>query len=287
MTFANFILNGSQLLKSSVSQKSQLIHRLCNDRVPSLANLQSLLQTFLQAVLTSQCHDVVFPHVRDWSPAGENLPVLVSHLTDLLRQKLSSLSSEANATESLPVSVLDVESWLNSCNLALRIFEIGFAFCFYQQEIRQDTASSDIRHYLGWDSSDASAGNSQGSTERLLIPIKTPHPIFRESFGSKLLDQTSLMLLNSYLPSESRGKLYPLFSSVHHGESFSTFCKQLMDKGPTLVVVRDTGGNVFGGFAAESWRYNPQFTGWYFEHVLLLPYVPQNITCHKNHDVIP
>ena len=261
MTFANFILNGSQLLKSSISQKSQSIHRLCDSRAPTLASLQSLLQTFLQAVLTSQCHDAVFPHVRDWSSAGDNLSVLASHLTDSMRQKLSCSSSEADVAESQPISVSDVESWLTSCNLALRIFEIGFAFCFYRLEIRQDATPSDIRNYLGLDSLDASAGDSQASTERLLIPIKVQHPIFRESFGSKILDQSSLMLLNSYFPPEFRGKLYPLFSSVHHGESFSTFCKQLMDKGPTLVVVRDTGGNVFGGFAAESWQYNPQFTG--------------------------
>ena len=259
VTFASFILNGSQLLKSSISQKSQCIHRLCDSRAPTLAGLQSLLQTFLQAVLRSPCYEAVFPHARNWTPAGDNLSVLVSNLTDTLRQKLSRSSSEEDVAENQPVSVSDLESWLISCSLALRVFEIGFAFCFYQQAIRPDATPSDIRSYLGLDSLDAR--DSLASTERLLIPIKMQHPIFRETFSSKLLDQSSLMLLNSYFPHEFRGKLYPLFSSLHHGESFSTFCKQLMDKGPTLVVVRDTGGNVFGGFAAESWHYNPQFTG--------------------------
>lgn len=55
--------------------------------------------------------------------------------------------------------------------------------------------------------------------------------------------------------------MYPLFSSNHHGESFSTLVGRIANKGPTLLVVRDTGGHVFGGFAAQSWNIGPSFYG--------------------------
>ena len=34
-----------------------------------------------------------------------------------------------------------------------------------------------------------------------------------------------------------------------------------MKQGPVLLVIRDTGGNVFGGFASQSWTISPEFTG--------------------------
>ena len=98
--------------------------------------------------------------------------------------------------------------------------------------------------------------------DRLLLPLKIQHPLFRESFDSELLDQSSLMLLNSYFPHSIRGRLYPLFSSVKHGQSYSTFCKALIGcNGPTLLVIRDKEGYTFGGFASTSWHYDPNFIG--------------------------
>lgn len=55
--------------------------------------------------------------------------------------------------------------------------------------------------------------------------------------------------------------MYPLFSSSHDGESFSTLVGRIVGKGPTLLVVRDTGGHVFGGYAAQSWSIGPSFYG--------------------------
>ena len=98
--------------------------------------------------------------------------------------------------------------------------------------------------------------------DRLLFPLKTQHPLLRETFDSELLDQSSLMLINSYLPHTLRGNFFPLFSNLKHGESFSTFSKMLLGcKGPTVLLIRDKQGNVFGGFASTSWSIDPNFTG--------------------------
>ncbi|CAI8034702.1 MTOR-associated protein MEAK7 [Geodia barretti] len=79
--------------------------------------------------------------------------------------------------------------------------------------------------------------------------------------SSSLLSAAALLMINSFLPAEIRGQLYPLFLSSQHGKSFSTLCKGLVGSGPCLLVVRDYGGHVFGGFAAVSWQFGPQFTG--------------------------
>ena len=52
-----------------------------------------------------------------------------------------------------------------------------------------------------------------------------------------------------------------LFSTQSHGESFHTMTKMIMHQGPSIIIVRDTDGNMFGGFASHSWTCNAQFTG--------------------------
>ena len=237
VTFGNYILHASWLLKGSASQKSELLQIVCGGAALTVERVESVLLAFVTAILTSECARAIFPHMKDWLFEADSLHRLVSHLTNPLQ----------GSSDQPP----DMETWLTSCSLAQRIFEIGFAFCFFREAF-SPAVPPDIRNYFAIDTS---------STERLLVPQKIQHPLFPESFQSRLLDQSSLMLLTSCVPPELRGKLYPLFSSVHHGESFSTFCKKLVDKGPTMVVVRDNSGNVFGGYAATSWKFNPQFTG--------------------------
>lgn len=73
------------------------------------------------------------------------------------------------------------------------------------------------------------------------------------------------------LPYESRLELLPLlpptlrhrkwtllFSSAEHGVSIKTVLRRCADRGPTLVLVRDKRRHVFGAFAAEAWRRDPE-----------------------------
>ena len=52
-----------------------------------------------------------------------------------------------------------------------------------------------------------------------------------------------------------------LFSSAAHGHSYNSLLMRVLDAGPTLVLVRDKQGYLFGGFAADSWHKNGQFYG--------------------------
>lgn len=74
-------------------------------------------------------------------------------------------------------------------------------------------------------------------------------------------DISQMLFINSNLPSDYRSKWRFLFSSQIHGESFSTLMGRIVDQGPSVIIIEDTNGAVFGGFAPESWSYSPKFVG--------------------------
>jgi len=76
-----------------------------------------------------------------------------------------------------------------------------------------------------------------------------------------LLSLADVLLINSSLPVELRNEWRFLFSSRIHGESFSRLLGAIVDKGPSIIVIKDQDGGVFGGFASTSWTVSPQFTG--------------------------
>lgn len=52
-----------------------------------------------------------------------------------------------------------------------------------------------------------------------------------------------------------------VYSTQVHGISLNTFYSKLEDVGPNLVIIEDSKGYVFGGFASESWRIEPHYYG--------------------------
>jgi hypothetical protein len=52
-----------------------------------------------------------------------------------------------------------------------------------------------------------------------------------------------------------------LFNSTKHGMSYSTFLGRLGEASPTLLLVRDKGGAVFGGIAHAPWQKTGTFYG--------------------------
>ncbi|XP_046638817.1 MTOR-associated protein MEAK7-like isoform X1 [Daphnia pulicaria] len=75
------------------------------------------------------------------------------------------------------------------------------------------------------------------------------------------LSLSDILFINCALPSELRSEWRFLFSSRIHGESFSSLMGNIIDKGPSVVFIKDFDGNIFGGFASTSWTVGPQFKG--------------------------
>ena len=58
-------------------------------------------------------------------------------------------------------------------------------------------------------------------------------------------------LMRSRLPSAASARL--LFRASVHGKNAAAFHRECDNKGPTVVLIRDTAGNVFGGHAPVHW----------------------------------
>ena len=67
--------------------------------------------------------------------------------------------------------------------------------------------------------------------------------------------------LAAQLPHELRHVWRPLFNTDTHGESFSKLAGAITRQGPTIIIIWDEAGNVFGGFATDPWKMGPKFYG--------------------------
>ncbi|XP_061775946.1 MTOR-associated protein MEAK7 isoform X1 [Nerophis ophidion] len=76
-----------------------------------------------------------------------------------------------------------------------------------------------------------------------------------------LLDIPTLMFLAPQLPDAFCAAWRLVFSTLLHGENFTRMVAGLTHCGPTLLLIKDTKGHVFGGFASPSWEVRPQFQG--------------------------
>ncbi|XP_074058045.1 MTOR-associated protein MEAK7 [Macrotis lagotis] len=78
---------------------------------------------------------------------------------------------------------------------------------------------------------------------------------------TSLLNIPAIVYINSHLPLKLRYTWRLIFSSQIHGYSFAKLCGNIIDKGPCVLVLKDKGGFVFGGFASHSWAVKGQFQG--------------------------
>ncbi|XP_076126155.1 MTOR-associated protein MEAK7 isoform X1 [Alosa pseudoharengus] len=96
-------------------------------------------------------------------------------------------------------------------------------------------------------------------------PPPTLLPLCREppwgQLRTSLLDVPLLLFLAPLLPTGTSAPWRLLFSTHLHGESFTRLVSGCKGRGPTVLLLRDTKGHVFGGFASHSWEIRPQFQG--------------------------
>ncbi|XP_026466572.1 uncharacterized protein LOC113370117 isoform X2 [Ctenocephalides felis] len=76
-----------------------------------------------------------------------------------------------------------------------------------------------------------------------------------------IIDIAQLLFISSNLPIECQREWRFLFSSRVHGNSFNTLLGRILEQGPTVLIVEDEDGHIFGGFATDSWVVGPRFFG--------------------------
>ena len=81
------------------------------------------------------------------------------------------------------------------------------------------------------------------------------------SYHTRLLATEDVWWVSMNVPREYRHHWRLLFSEMVHGRSWTKFLANIENQGPTLMVIQDTQGKIFGGFASSSWVRNPTFYG--------------------------
>ena len=245
VSFINFVQNVSWSLKGSLDQKMHFFQSMIGR---SIQSLETTLLDIIESILCSPKSSTHLPEINHWPSNPESLRSLVSYLMQSLK-----LGAECES-DSRILTKEELEGWLVATPLPFHLLQIVISLSFMSHHL----SGSDLQLYTG----------SSECADQLLLPAKIVHPIVKEKFNSSLLDHATVILINSALPFEYKGRFYPLFSSRYHGESFSTLCKQIMSRGPTLLILKDKDGHVFGGFAESDWKYHPQFSGQQFTAML-------------------
>ncbi|GAB6030576.1 hypothetical protein CHUAL_007438 [Chamberlinius hualienensis] len=241
----------SQLLRGNNEGLSEVIVRLSSDSDQKDSIGVQQLFTFLREICRSYYVMMAeTPPAISWNIQQRTESELESDAAKLVYSQIQQLiyrDKDVKETSCLPVNPLpdikltkeDVEKWLTNTPVMLNILETVFNIAFHLK-LTSDINCEDVESY----------------TE--LLPMC-------EKLGKKrvppILTPSDVLILNQNLPSRLRNCWRMLFSSKLHGESLSQMLGNVMDKGPTLLVIKDHNEVVFGGFASESWTVKPQFAG--------------------------
>lgn len=175
-------------------------------------------------------------------------------------QKLAeSLASEAVQQGSQKVTRADAVRWLQRSPTFVKMLEYVFLH-LYNYRPTTKTGPQDNNEMP------MAAGAASAQRRRSIIPECNKLLPYCEGLQyvpdyPAFTDISQMLFINSNLPIEYRNKWRFLFSSQIHGESFSTLMGRIVDQGPSVIIIEDTNGAVFGGFAPQSWTYAPKFCG--------------------------
>lgn len=107
-------------------------------------------------------------------------------------------------------------------------------------------------------------GQSDSPTTTVLpMPNLLPVPEGLSSMPDypAFIDLSHIVWLNQHIPRKHQHKWRFLFSSHIHGESFSTMAGRIQEQGASILIIEDSSGYIFGGFAPQSWALGPNFFG--------------------------
>ncbi|CAH1779277.1 unnamed protein product [Owenia fusiformis] len=238
VTYDTFVISLAHLIKGDMHEKSHFINCLATETdYASPSDMIWFVTNIVQAYLEVKAEDA---HTVSWQTETEEEDLrrfAIFILEDLFNKDLKYNSSPMH-TSDVPFGVTyrddELETWLSQSALFLHIIDTIFHSCFPVKMV-----------------------DAMFSQNNLL-------PLCKDINWEKtttILDIPSVLGINNSLPHQLQNQWSLLYTSQLHGESFSTMIKRVKDQGPTILVIRDTDGHIFGGFASESWTMKPQYSG--------------------------
>ncbi|XP_008489927.1 MTOR-associated protein MEAK7 [Calypte anna] len=234
-----FVIFMSNLLKGNADEKITIIMRMISKTKGPVKGKQ--IQEFTEDLITSVVHVLNYrKELKGWSL--ENTRDSTSGVKALATQLLSELKF-ADGTK--PVGPQLMETDFDQSVIQDWVYRVPQISVFLSVVVRQGLH---VLHSLLDQTKD---------TVNLVPGCKG----IKGRGLASLFDLPSIMYINSHLPAELQHKWHLLFSSRFHGESFSQLCAHVVNRGPCLVILKDSDGYIFGGFASHSWEVKPQFQG--------------------------
>lgn len=229
VTFATFIV---VVFKGSIEDRADLFcHLARSDSNPSTTSqeLFRLVAAFADVYEKIALQTPEFLSWEDSLAVKDNEAFVHFLLRDLFHAKQSDKEYRKDAVPEATFVEDDVQNWLIRAPIMLRLLDIVLNHCF---PLKANMA------------------------------MGLPRCVVGKKRATTMLDVKTLLALNSQLPHQSKGVPWQqLFNTAVDGESFSVFANLVRKKGPTVVVVRDDEGFVFGFFASQSWEMNASFRG--------------------------
>ncbi|KYO37899.1 TLD domain-containing protein 1 [Alligator mississippiensis] len=234
-----FVMFMSHLLKGLADEKSGIIMGMISETAGPVTGKQ--IQEFTEHLVTAAVHVLNYrKELKGWDlEKTQDVASGVKTLASQLLSELRSTGGESLVGAELQDATCDqsvIEDW---------VFRVPQISTFLSIVIRLGLL---VLHSIPDEAKD------------LVNLVPKCKGVKGEGFVS-LLDMPSIIYINSHLPMELQHKWRLLFSSRLHGESFSQLCGHIVNKGPCLLVLKDTDGYIFGGFASHSWEVKPQFQG--------------------------
>merc|ERR1712126_113859 len=88
-------------------------------------------------------------------------------------------------------------------------------------------------------------------TDKDDVPVVPTPTDFQENCSC--LDNASILFLNTNLLLEYRKNWRFLYSTLSHARSLQEMVAKISYKGPTIMIIKDSDGNMFGAHASTSW----------------------------------
>ncbi|XP_055712905.1 MTOR-associated protein MEAK7 [Phlebotomus papatasi] len=202
-----------------------------------------LIKEYVEAVVSSYMRALRLecgPRFKSWESKGFRI------IKECIQKLADSLVYDVVQPGTQKVTRVDAERWLQSNPTFLKMLEHVFSHLYnYRSTKSPQEEPVAVRKSL--------------VTESALLPYCEGLEYVPDFPATT--DITQILYINSNLPTQHQEKWRFLFSSQIHGESFSTLLGRIMDQGPTVIIVEDTNGYVFGGFASASWCLSANFAG--------------------------
>lgn len=215
-----------------------------------------LIKEYVEAVVSSYMRAIRLeggPEYKSWESRGFRI------VKECIQKLAEGLAYDVVQQGTQKVTRSDVERWINTNPIFLKMLEHVFSHLYYYRNVKNSSEEKKK------DDTDEGKSKKRESVLQPELVLRSMLPLceglqYMPDFPA-FTDLSQMLFVNANLPTAQQNKWRFLFSSQIHGESFSTLLGRIIDQGPTVIIIEDSNGYIFGGYATDTWELSPNFAG--------------------------